>query len=76
MARRMRITRKTRIEDILDRYPHAVAVLDEFGVYFDPFTYVNLKATVEEAAGYNAVKDHKAFLHALQKAVDNPPPKE
>jgi hypothetical protein len=71
----MRITRKTKIEDILDRYPHTMAILDQFGVYFDPFTYVTLKATVEEAAGYNAVKDDKAFLRALQKAVDTPPPK-
>ena len=68
------VTTETTIEDIIDRYPHTVAVLDQFGVYFDPFTYITLKSSIEDAAAYNALTDEERdrFLAALQQAIESP----
>ncbi len=76
MSERFVITKDTKIEEILDRFPYAVGVLDSFEVYFDPFTYITLKSTIEDAAGYNALTGYEEFLRALQACIDAPPPPE
>ncbi len=74
MAERLTITEKTTLEEIIDRAPYAVAVLDEYGVYFDPFTYISLKASVADVAAFNALPDYERFVKALQQALDAGPP--
>ncbi|MER3458746.1 MAG: hypothetical protein C4309_09100 [Chloroflexota bacterium] len=76
MSERLKITEETRLEEIIDRAPYVVSVLDEYGVYFDPFTYITLKSSIADVAEYNALPDYKKFLQALQQALDAGPPPE
>lgn len=76
MSERLKITEETRLEEIIDRAPYVVSVLDEYGVYFDPFTYITLKSSIADVAEYNALPDYKGFLQALQQALDAGPPPE
>lgn len=76
MSERLRITEETRLEEIIDRAPYIVSVLDEYGVYFDPFTYITLKSSIADVAEYNALPDYKSLLQALQQALDAGPPPE
>jgi hypothetical protein len=68
------ITGDTKLEEIIDRAPYLVSVLDEYGVYFDPFTYISLKSSIADVAEYNALPDYQTFLKALQQALDAGPP--
>lgn len=70
------ITENTRLEEIIDRAPYLVSVLEEYGVYFDPFTYISLKSSIADVAEYNALPDYQTFLKALQQALDAGPPPE
>jgi hypothetical protein len=70
------VTENTKLEEIIDRAPYVVGVLDEYGVYFDPFTYITLKSSVADVAEYNALPDYHDFLKALQQALDAGPPPE
>lgn len=76
MSERLKITEETRLEEIIDRAPYVVSILDEYGVYFDPFTYITLKSSIADVAEYNALPDYKEFLQALQQALDAGPPPE
>lgn len=78
MGKRFEITGDTKLEDIIDRYPYVVPVLDEFGVYFDPFTYITLKSKLADVTGYNALNpnDSDSFIDAIRQAIDAGPPAE
>lgn len=68
------ITKETTLGEVMDRYPHIAEVLEEWDVFFDPFTYIVLRSSVEEAAGYNAIQDLDGFLEALRRAAAEEPP--
>lgn len=74
MASGPKITRQTTLGEVMDRYPHIADVLEEWDVFFDPFTYIVLRSSVEEAAGYNAIQDVDGFVTALQRAAHEAPP--
>jgi hypothetical protein len=76
MVERLTITEDMKLEEVIDRAPYLVGVLDEYGVYFDPFTYITLKSSIADVAEYNALPDYQTFMQALQRALDAGPPPE
>jgi len=60
------------------RRQSVVSVLDEFGVYFDPFTHITLRSKLADVAGHNVLNhdDSAGLLNALKQAIETGPPPE
>jgi hypothetical protein len=71
MAKRKhgRVARAKKLPLLLDLLrkdqARVLRVLDAYGVYFDPTTYLTLTAPLDRIAAYHAVPDKKKFLKDL-----------
>lgn len=67
------ITAQTNVGELIDRFPGILEVLEEYGIRMDPFTYLLLRGSVQEAAEYSAVADLDEFRSHLADYISSHP---
>jgi hybrid cluster-associated redox disulfide protein len=68
---RSRITKQMTVGEVMRRYPQLYEVFEEHGLTFCAGCYVALSGSIEQGAGYNAIRHVDELVQDLNNAASS-----